>query len=220
MASRHPSSQHLVNNRSEQWEEGFSHLKRFSERVGHCRVSHIYRSDDGYPLGQWVSVQRYVKATMKPDRRERLESLPRWSWNAFSDKWDEGFSYLKQFAEREGHCRVLQRYRRDNGYRLGQWVSFQRANKEGMNPDRRQRLEALPGWSWDVISDQWEEAFSRLKQFADREGHCQVPRGYGSGDSYRLGEWVRTQRRNMDAMEPIRRQRLEALPGWVWRLKR
>jgi Helicase associated domain len=38
-----------------------SHLKQFSERVGHYRVSPSYRTDDGYRLGQWVSVQRSVK---------------------------------------------------------------------------------------------------------------------------------------------------------------
>jgi hypothetical protein len=157
---------------------------------------------------------------MNPDCSQRLEALPRWSWNAFSDKWDEGFPHLKLFLKQLGHCRVLQRYKSDDGYRLGQWVSIQRANKEGMNPDRRQRLEALLGWCWDVISDQWEEGFSHLKQFADREGHCRVLKGYESDDSYRLGEWVRTQRKRMDTMEPVRRQRLEALPGWVWKARK
>jgi len=87
---------------------------------------------------------------MDPDHRQRLEALPGWSWDALSYRWEEDFSYLKQFANQEGHCRVLTRYETVSGYPLGNWVSKQRAAKEAMDPDRRQRLEALPGWVWKV----------------------------------------------------------------------
>ena len=201
---------------SHQWEEGFSHLKQFSEREGHCRVSQRYKTDDGYRLGQWVQFQRETRDKMDPDRRRRLEELPDWSWDVLSDQWEEGFSHLKQFSEREGHCRVSQNYKTEDGYRLGGWVGKQRDTKDQMDPDRRRRLEELPGWSWDVLSHQWEEGFSHLKQFSEREGHCRVSATYKTNDGYRLGQWVRVQRRTKDQMDPDRRRRLEELPGWSW----
>jgi hypothetical protein len=203
-----------------QWEKGFFHLKQFSEREGHCRVPTRHKTDDSYRLGSWVNNQRTVKDTMEPDRRQRLEALPGWVWDARSDQWEEGFFHLKQFSEREDHCRVPTRYKTDDSYRLGQWVGVQRRTKDTMEPDRRKRLKALPGWVWDARSDQWEEGFFHLKQFSKREGHCRVPTFYKCDDSYRLGSWVSRQRRSKGSMEPDRRQRLKALPGWVWKVEK
>jgi len=80
---------------------------------------------------------------------------------------------------------VPQRYKTDDDYRLGQWVLDRRRDKETMEPDRRQRLESLPGWSWNTLADKWEEGFSQLKEYSDREGHCRVPDGYKTDDGYR-----------------------------------
>ena len=185
---------------SDQWEEGFSYLKAVFRTRGSLPSASSYKTEDGYRLGQWVTVQRSTKDTMDLDRRQRLEALPGWSWDALSDKWEEGFSHLKEFSEREGHCRVPITYKTDDGYRLGSWVNNQRETKDKMDPDRRQRLEALPGWSWDVFSDKWEEGFSHLKEFSEREGHCRVPDNYKTDDDYRLGQWVKLQRSTKDEM--------------------
>jgi Helicase associated domain len=157
---------------------------------------------------------------MEPDRRQRLEALPGWSWNAVLDLWEEGFSHLKQFSDREKHCRVPTGYKTDDGYRLGQWVGVQRTNRNTMDPDWLERLEALPGWSWNAFSDKWQEGFSHLKQFSEREGHCRVPTSYKTDDGYRLGGWASRQRSHKETMDADRRQRLEALPGWAWKAKK
>src|SRR6476619_2447528 len=95
--------------------------------------------------------------------RRRLEQLPSWSWTPRTDQWEYGFSRLKEFCEREGHCRVPDRYETDDGYRLGAWVGLQRRKTDKMDLERRRRLEELPGWLWKV-GYQWFEWAAKTNQ--------------------------------------------------------
>ena len=111
------------------------------------------------------------------------------------------------------HSRVPKSHKED-GYRLGQWVSVQRAQKDvKLSPERIKRLDEI-GFVWDMLKQKWEEGFAALRQFKEREGHCRVPRAHKEGD-YKLGTWVRVQRRNKDALSPERLRWLENI-GFVW----
>ena len=191
------------------WDEWFGRLKHYKEREGHCRVHQHYK-DNGFGLGQWVSDQRQNKDTLAPDRRRRLDELG-FIWNPLETDWEEGFQCLKCYASREGHCRVPQRHK-ENGVRLGQWVSNQRQSRELLPESRRQRLDEI-GFVWDVLEEGWEEGFHHLRTYAQREGHCRVPRHHEEV-GFALGKWVRTQRSN-NILSQERRQRLDAL-GFVW----
>jgi predicted helicase len=193
------------------WEFWYGLLEEFKERVGHCNVPATLKEGD-FNLGGWVSNQRKNKETLTPERLERLNALG-FAWNILTEQWEEGFSKLLQFKERKGNCRVPKGHK-EGDFNLVGWVGRQRANKETLTPERLERLNAL-GFVWDVLAERWEEGFSKLQQFKEREGHCRVPKGHKEGD-FNLGTWVGTQRANKDTLTPERLERLNAL-GFVWK---
>ncbi|NBT26760.1 MAG: hypothetical protein EBT09_09455 [Actinobacteria bacterium] len=88
--------------------------------------------------------------------------------------------------------------------------------RTAMTAERKSRLEALPGWTWDPRDAQWEEGFARLETYLSDKGDCLVPANHVTGDGSRLGQWVVTQRTTRTTMPAERKSRLEALPGWTW----
>jgi hypothetical protein len=202
-----------------QWEEAFGLLTQYVEREGQARVPIEY-TEDGLKLGKWVSGQRaaYKAGKLDAGRQRRLEGLPKWTWDLLEVQWEEAFGLLERYAEREGHTRVT-RFHLEDGFKLGIWVSDQRTvYKAGkLDADRQRRLTALPGWTWDPFGAQWEDAFAKLAQYAEREGHTRVTR-FHLEHGLKLGKWVSVQRIAYKAgrLDADRQRRLEGLPGWSW----
>jgi len=203
------------------WEEGFERLEEFVREQGDARVPD-HRQQHGYDLGKWVGKQRarQKKGTLDAGRRERLERLPRWTWDArtWEKDWEENLKRLRLFAERTGGERISPSYAED-GINLGTWVVKQRSDyARGKLPEENvRRLEAIPGWVWSPRDADWERAFALLRRFVEHVGHARVPAQHRE-DGYSLGGWVRVQRNRYATgkLSPERRDRLEALPDWVW----
>jgi superfamily II DNA or RNA helicase len=199
---------------TEAWERGHSVLTRFADQKGHTRLprEHV---EDGFKLGAWVSEQRVNREKMSPERRDRLESITGWSWNAVADSWSEHLVALQAFGRREGHTRVPVEHVED-GLKLGQWTRMRRREHKNLSPERQALLEALPEWYWGRSGDYaWEQKFLIARQFAQRDGHARVPSGHIE-DGVKLGQWIAQQRSERNALSPERVGRLEALPGWTW----
>ena len=201
------------------WEEGYSRLLDYVESNGHARVPNTYNVDD-YPLGQWVGVQRRLRAKGKldVDRERRLLELNGWVWAAHEAAWEEGFSRALDYVKSHGDDRIPKHYMVD-GYPLGNWVSMQRVSyaKGTLDADRKNRLQELNGWIWDTFAAKWEEGYSRLLDYVESNGHARVPNSYNV-DGYPLGAWVAAQRakRAKGKLDVDRERRLLELNDWVW----
>jgi hypothetical protein len=156
------------------------------------------------------------------DNIQRLESLPKWSWDPLADRWEKGFSYLLQYIEQEGHTRIPANFETDDGFKLRYWVTHQKLNKKlnRLTKDNIQRLESLPKWSWSYKESMWNDGFARLCQFNAQSGHVKVQQDFSDEDGFRLGGWVASQRQSKMKLTPDQIKKLESLKGWVWEAKK
>ena len=188
-------------------------LWNFAHREGHSVVPQAHR-EQGVRLGSWVAAMRHKRQHLGHEERILLETLPGWQWDGRVDNFDRHLQLLLAFAQREGHARVPQDHV-EAGVRLGTWVSNQRVRRSTLTRDRRARLEAVDGWSWDGRDDSFPERLESLRAYAAREGHARVPRTHVEA-GVNLGHWVKTQRAKHKVLSAERRSMLEAIPGWTW----
>jgi hypothetical protein len=194
------------------WDRWSGLLQKFHKREGHCRVAQNF-IEDGLVLGSWIKSQRAskIKNEISAERVEKLNSIG-FSWDPYSEDWENGFNVLQEFRKREGHCRVPPNFKEDE-FTLGSWVYVQRIfrEKRTLDPERIKRLDAI-GFSWDPHTEKWEDGFATLTKFRRREGHCRVPQHYKEGE-YALGTWTKTQRvyRNKGILSPERIKRLDSI---------
>ncbi|MEU9806882.1 Helicase associated domain protein [Mycobacterium sp. NPDC050853] len=199
--------------RADWWQRKFLLLRQFQEREGHALVPQGCKQD-GVNLGGWVQQQRVSRANMGDERQRLLESVPGWSWDPYTDSWERGYATLAAFAEQQGHARVPRNFL-DGGINLGNWVAEQRGARSKMTDERRLRLEAVAGWSWNAVEDSWMQHLEALRTYASREGHTNVPVDHLE-DGLRLGQWTRLRRREHMNLSTERQTLLESIPGWFW----
>ena len=171
-------------------------------------VRHI---EDGYKLGSWVNTRRTSKDKLSDDQIRQLNHLG-FVWDHSVNQWDNAYSYLLKFKNREGHTNLKQSHL-ECGFKLGNWVVTQRSKVNELSNDQIRRLNDL-GFIWNALDDQWEEGFIHLVKYLDRVGHCLVPATHIE-DEYKLGRWVQKQRTKKIQLTDHRLRRLNEL-GFIW----
>ena len=105
-----------------QWETGFYYLKEFKEKEGHLLVVKNYKTETGFRLGNWVSVQRQNQETLDKVKKTKLDSLG-FDWDPIETQWNHGYAHLKRFYECEGNTLVPSIFKTEDDFKLGSWAS-------------------------------------------------------------------------------------------------
>ncbi|MDO2396093.1 Helicase associated domain protein [Mycobacterium avium subsp. hominissuis] len=137
-------------------------------------------------------------------------------------RWEEAFAGAAEFAAEHGHMRVPRGYRTALGIDLHTWIGHQRQlHRNGqLLAERVERLEGLPGWTWNARDSDWMRCLAALQAFSAEHGHTAPGHRYRTADGIALGIWLSNQRtayRN-GSMPAERVALLEAVPGWTWRV--
>lgn len=207
----------------ELFQVGLGYLKAYKKEFGHSKVPIRHITDDGYPLGAWVSKKREEhragKERLTSERIDALNSLG-FVWDPFEKAYQRGLGYLKAYKEKHGHCNVSLHVKTDDGYALGSWVANKRTSYRGnhLSDLRIKELNAL-GFSWDIPDDNFQKALDYLKAYKNEFGDCRVP-GSKTVDGFPLGNWVGRQRkrRTHNQLDSSQIDELNEL-GFIWDVK-
>jgi superfamily II DNA or RNA helicase len=201
---------------TDQWNAGYQALTVYVTQHGDARTPANFKTKDGFPLGGWVSTQRDTKDSLSQERVTLLESLKGWSWDLFTDRWIDGYQALTVYVAQTGDARPATRFKTKDGFPLGGWVSTQRNTKDSLSRDRIALLESLKGWSWDVLTDQWNDGYQALTVYVAQNGDARPSATFKTKDGFPLGGWVVRQRKTRDSLSQDQITRLESLKGWSW----
>jgi len=206
----------------EDFVRGIEELRAFVAREGHARVHYGFRTASDFRLGEWVASRRaaHGSGTLSLERVAALAAIPGWTWDPYRENFQRGLDELRAFVAREGHARVPQTHTTASGFHLGSWVSARRSEHGAgaLSAERVTALEAIPGWTWDPIDENFRRGIEELRGFVAREGHARVPRTHVTSSGFRLAEWVANRRAQQGngVLSPERVAALEGIDGWTW----
>ena len=177
------------NVRDESWERSLFKL------AAH-RATHGALPVQSTECGMWATTQRYRKriGTLRADRVLKLEAIPGWTWDPHEAAWQETYAELCALGGTPAASS-----------RLTQWACIQRRFRATMGADHVEKLEALPGWTWDPREAIWQEKYAELSSLGS------MPPG-----SSRLYPWVRYQLTHRATLSVEHIEQLQALAFWRW----
>jgi hypothetical protein len=206
-------------------------LEQYINQTGET-PQYEYCSPNGERLGSWCYGQRraYSLQTLAPEKVERLEAIPGWSFSAprksppkrskvsrvertpeEDAEWLETYETIRELATARGHLRI------NDQTELWAWLGDQLANRKlgSLSPKETGMIESLPGFAENLRDIAWEAHFLMLVRIVEKE-HALPHERDRLQSGLNVGKWVNQQRAQRAKLTDERRTRLESIPGWTW----
>lgn len=130
------------NKRTDDWDSRYELLIKFIDE--HDRLPKKDELFQGDKLGWWVSLHRQYgnSGKLSRDKRQKLEVLKHWTWDAKDAAWDKVFDELVEFLK--VHKRPPKdKEKSPGGTDLGGWVYRQKKYLLKLKPSQRERFKKL-----------------------------------------------------------------------------
>ena len=182
-------------------------------------------------IASWIANQCNAKrgtnkSIMTSEREKALELIPGWHWDVNLDlEWQEKYDLLLEYVT-EFECLPKQLENKYKNVDIAGWVSHQKNAKKGtsrgkMTSERKEKLELIPGWGWDVVDTGWQKNCDLLIEYVKE--FKRIPSKLTQYKDVNIGSWVASQRqskrgRGKGKITPDRIKSLEDIPEWSWEI--
>ncbi|MBO4990091.1 MAG: helicase associated domain-containing protein [Clostridia bacterium] len=208
---------------SASWEDWYAEAKNYYEQKGNLLPLRTYETPEGYPLGQWIAMQRIRKrkGMLPSECVEKLEAIGM-DWRTNSERrWEDGFLSAEKYFNEEGNLKTSEQM----PSKLKLWLISQRQKERAgkLTKEQSARLSAI-GMIWKK-EDEWQKKYELAKAYFEKFGNLDIPVTYETKEGVKLGIWYRSVRNlyregmlseeRIAAMEEIGMQ-WESMKGRIW----
>ena len=214
------------------WDLMYVEAKKYRAENGDLNVPRRYVTASGYSLGQWLDIQRRVRAgklqgTLTENQVALLDKLDM-RWESATDvSWNRYFEAAKAYFEEHGDLSIKHKYVTEDGLQLGHWLTNLRTSRKsgirtGYLTDERIRALDQLGMQWDVRDYLFERNYAAAMEYHREHGDLNVPANYVDKNGVRLGAWLNrlrtTYKKSSFPFTPEQLERMSAL-GMNWDTK-
>jgi hypothetical protein len=202
------------------WQDTYKALVNYVGEKGFDAISQKIITNDGIKIGTWIGTQRANREKLPQNKIAALEAIPGWKWSGVEDLWSLRFAELQSYSKNNDVSKIPFKFISQSGFKLGSWVTTQRASKHSLSPEKIKKLESISGWVWNSLDGRWMDGYSELVKYVEEHKTCKIPQRIVLENGYPLGRWVSKQKGKQGELSPVRKSMLERINGWSWSSKK